>query len=146
MDYECGPSDAPVVVTDRCEINEDDQDCEDEVGDEDGDDESDGDGDVQANRHVMSFLTINQLMENEQERYLFVDVPSCDASNNPFPEDLEERGTVNYYLAPLFQFENVEGFKSLDSMVNYNTASSSGEFVVSQVFTSKAALKDAIKL
>ena len=37
----------------------------DEACDEDGDDESDGDGDVQANGHVPSFLTINQLMENE---------------------------------------------------------------------------------
>ena len=40
-------SSAPVVVTDRCEVNEDDQDCEDEAGDEDGDDESDGGGDIQ---------------------------------------------------------------------------------------------------
>ena len=31
-----------VVVTDRYEVNEDDQDCEDEGRDEDGDDESDG--------------------------------------------------------------------------------------------------------
>ena len=41
------------------------QDCEDEASDEDGDDKSDGDGDVQAGGHVPSFLTINQLMENE---------------------------------------------------------------------------------
>ena len=64
MDYRCGPSSAPVAITDRCEVNEDDQDCEDEASDEDGDDESDGDGDVQADGHVSSFLTINQLMEN----------------------------------------------------------------------------------
>ena len=30
LDHECGHSSAPVVVTDRCEVNEDDQDCEDE--------------------------------------------------------------------------------------------------------------------
>ena len=30
--------------------------------------------------HVPSFLTINQLMENEQGRYLSMDVPSCDVS------------------------------------------------------------------
>ena len=65
LDYGCWPSSAPIVVTDRCEVNEDDQDCEDEAGDEDGDDESDGGGDVQADGHVLSFLTINQLMENE---------------------------------------------------------------------------------
>ena len=49
-------------------------------------------------------------MENEQGRYLFVDVRSCDVSNNQDPEDLDpehpdERGTINYYLAPLPQFE-----------------------------------------
>ena len=42
-------------------------------------------------------------------------MPSCDVSNNPDPEDLDyedldERGTVNYYLAPSPQFENVENF------------------------------------
>ena len=44
-----------------------------------------------------------------------MDVPSCDVSNNLDPEefdpeDPEERGTVNYYLAPSSQFENVKGF------------------------------------
>ena len=61
LDYGCGPSRAPVAIIDRCEVNENDQDCEDEVGNEDGDDESDGHGDVQADGHVPSFLTINQL-------------------------------------------------------------------------------------
>ena len=52
MDYGCGPSSAPIAVIDRCEVNEDDHDCEDGAGDEHGDDESDGDGDVQADGHV----------------------------------------------------------------------------------------------
>ena len=65
LDYGCGPSRTLVVVTDRCEVNKNYQDCEDEAGDKDGDDESDGDRDVQADGHVPSFLTINQLMENE---------------------------------------------------------------------------------
>ena len=39
-----------------------------------------------------------------------MDVPSCDVSNNPDPQDLEERGTINYYLAQSPQFENVENF------------------------------------
>ena len=96
FDYGYGPSSALVAVTDKCEVNEDDLDCEDEVGDEGGDDECDGDGDVQAYGHVMSFLTINQLMKNEQGRYLSVDVPSCDVLNNTDhedldPEDLDER-------------------------------------------------------
>ena len=118
LDYGCEPSSAPVAVTDRCEVNEDDQDCEDEAGDEDGDDESDGDAyvqadgdaDVQADGHVLSFLTINQLMKNEQGRYLSMDVPNCDVSYNLDPEDLDEKGTVNYYLALSPQFENMENF------------------------------------
>ena len=109
LDYGCRPSNAPVAVADRCEVNEDDQDCEDDGGDEDGDDESDGDGDgdVKSCGHVPFFLTINQLIENEQGRYVSVDVPSCNVSNNPFPEDLKERKTVKYYLPPSPQFENV---------------------------------------
>ena len=65
------------------------QDCEDEASDEDGDDKSDGDGDVQAGGHVPSFLNINQLMEIEQGRYLSMDVPSCNVSNNPDPKNLD---------------------------------------------------------
>ena len=70
-------------------------------------------------------------MENEQGRYLFVDVSSCDASNNLDPKDLYERGTINYYLAPLPKFENVENSGNAVSSdwtpwVNYNTANSSG--------------------
>ena len=129
LDYGCRPSSAPVVVTYRCEVNED------EAGDEDGDDESDVDGDVQAYGHVPSFLTINQLMENEQGRYLSVDVLSCDVSNNPNLEDPKEKGTVNYYFAPSPRFQNVENFGNVVSSdwtpwVNYNTANSSAEFVI----------------
>ena len=52
-------------------------------------------------------------MENEQGRYLFVDMLSCDVSNNPDPkvldhEDPDERETFNYYLAPSPQFETIE--------------------------------------
>ena len=51
---------------------------------------------------------------------LSVDVPSCDVLNNPYPkyldpEDLDERGTINYYLAPSPQFENVENFGNVVS-------------------------------
>ena len=34
LDYGCGPSSSPIAITNRCEVNEDDQDCEDETGDE----------------------------------------------------------------------------------------------------------------
>ena len=75
---------------------------------------------MKADGHVPSFLTINQLMENEQMRYLSMDVPSCDVPNNPDPKDLnledpDERGTVNYYLTPSPQFENVENFGNVVS-------------------------------
>ena len=44
-----------------------------------------------------------------------MDVPSCDVSNNPDPEDLDpddpnDRGTVKYFLAPSPELENVENF------------------------------------
>ena len=65
------------VEVDRCEVNEDDQDCEDDRNDEDGDDESDRDGDVRANGHVPSFLTINQLLKNEQGRAREISLYGC---------------------------------------------------------------------
>ena len=90
-------------------------------------------------------------MENEQGRYVSLDVPSCDVLNNQNPKDLNERGIVKYYLAPSPQFENVETFGNVVSsnwtpLVNYNTGNSRGEFLVGQVFTSKVALQDAVKL
>ena len=85
-----------------------------------------------------------------------MDVPICDVSNNLDLEDLDlenpdERGTINYYLASSPQFDNVENFGNVVSSdwtpwVNYNTANSSGEFLVGQVFSSKAALQDVVKL
>ena len=65
-----------------------------------------------------------------------MNVPSCDFSNNPDPKDPNKRGTVNYYLPPLPQFEKMENFGNAVSSdwtpwVNYNTSNSSGEFVVS---------------
>ena len=49
-----------------------------------------------------------------------MDVPSCDVSNNSYPKDLDpkdpnERGTINYYLAPSPQFGNVENFGNVVS-------------------------------
>ena len=59
-------------------------------------------------------------MKNEKERYLYVDMPSCNVSNNPNPKDLDpedpnERGTIYYYLAPSPKFENVENFGNVVS-------------------------------
>ena len=44
-----------------------------------------------------------------------MDVSSYDVSNNLELEDLNERGTINYYLAPSPQFENVEIFGNVVS-------------------------------
>ena len=139
LEYGYGPISTLVVVTDICEVNEDDKDSEDEVGDEDGDDENDGDEMFKLMDIVPSFLTINQLMENEQGICLSMDVPCCDVSNNPYPEDPDERGTINYYLAQSPQFENMKNFGNVvlsnwTPWLNYNTANSSEEFVVGQVF------------
>ena len=64
-------------------------------------------------------------MEKRQGRYLSVNVPSCDVSNNQDPKDLDpedldpedpdERGIINYYVAPSPQFENVENFGNVVS-------------------------------
>ena len=69
LDYGCGPSSAPTLDTDRCEVYEDDDDCENEEAngefDEYGDDESNGDIDVEADGQVSSFHTFNQVFEND---------------------------------------------------------------------------------
>ena len=83
-------------------------------------------------------------MQNEEARYLSVDVPSCDVSNNPDPEDFDpkdpgEKGTVNYYLAPSPKFENVENFGNVVSSdwtlwVNYNCNTLNYALVVYYMF------------
>ena len=95
MDYGCGPSSALVALTDRCEVYGDDEDGDaEDCKDEEGDDESEGDGDVQANGNVSFFLTLHKVMENEQMRYVSVDVAGCDVSNNLDPEDLVKSSSV----------------------------------------------------
>ena len=77
LDYGCGSSSTLTPDFDRCEIYRDDKDCEDKEAnnefDKDRDDESNGDIDVSADRHVSSFYTLNQVLENKQEIYV------CDA-------------------------------------------------------------------
>ena len=81
LNYGCGPNSALVVVPGRFEVYGDDEDCEDEEGD------GESDGDVQVDSHVSSFLTLHQLMENEQGSYVSINVAGCDVSNNLDPED-----------------------------------------------------------
>ena len=70
--YGRGLNSAPTPNSDRCEVYGDDEDYKDEEAndesDEDGDNESklsNGDIDVQADGHLSSFHTFNQLLENE---------------------------------------------------------------------------------
>ena len=93
FDYGCGPNSGLAPDTDICEVYGDDEDCEDEEAndefDEDVDDESNRDLDVQANGHVSSFHTFNQVLENEQGIYVSAHAAYCDVSNN---SDAEEPG------------------------------------------------------
>ena len=45
---------------------------------------------IKIDGHVSSLLTLNQLIDNKQGRYVYVDVPSCDVSNNIDHENLDE--------------------------------------------------------
>ena len=77
LDYGCGPSNTPTPDANRCEVCEDDEDCEDEEAnnesDEDGDDESNGNIDVKADGYLSSFHTLYQVLENKQGIYISVD-------------------------------------------------------------------------
>ena len=114
FDYGCGLSSGPTSGIDRCEVYEDDEDCEDEEAndefDEDVDDESNGDLDVQAAGHVSSFYTFNQVLENEKGIYVSTHVASCAVSNNPDVEEPDESSNIHDHLPPSLQFEHVENF------------------------------------
>ena len=119
--------------------------------DEDVDYESNGDIDVQTDGHVSFFRTFNQVLENEQEIYVSVHAPSCDVSNNPDVEKLDESSHVHHYLPPTPQFEHVENLGNVISSmwtpwVQHSTGYSSGEIVVGQVFNSKTDLQEAAKI
>ena len=100
FDYGCGPNNGPTLDTDRCGVYGEDEDCEDEEPYDENDDESNGDLDVQANRHVSSFHTFNQVLENEQGIYVSAHVASCDVSNNPDAEEPYESSLIQYHLPP----------------------------------------------
>ena len=115
-DYGCGPSSGPVPDTGQ---NGDDEDSTDEEGndeyDEDVDDKCDGDdGDVEVDGHASSFRTFNQVLENKQRIYVSEQAPSCDVSNHPDDETLDESSPVHYHLPPTPQFQHVE---NLDNVV-----------------------------
>ena len=152
FDYGCVPSSGPAPDTDRCGVYGDDEDDEDYRGeeandefDEGVDDESNGDLDVQADEHVSSFHTFNQILENEQEIYVSMHAESCDVSNNPDVKEPDESSPVQYHLPPSPQFEHVKNLGNFISSdwtpwVKHTTRYSSGEFLAGQVFNSKSAL------
>ena len=155
FDHGCGPSSGPVLDTDKCGVYEDDEDCKyeetNDESDEDDDDESNGDLDVRVDGHASSFQTFNQVLENEQGIYVFAHAVSCDVSNNPDVEELDESSLVHYHLPPSPQFEHVENFGNAISSdwtpwVQHITGYSSEEFVAGQVFSSKSDLQEAAKI
>ena len=150
--YGCGPSSGPVPGT---RVYGDDENCAyEEANDEfveDVNDEANGDLDVQADGHVSSFRTWNQFLENEQGIYVTAHAPSCNVSNNPDAETLDESSPVHYHLPPTPQFEHVENIGNVISStwtpwVQHSTGYSSGEFVVDKVFNSKSDLQEAKKI
>ena len=119
LDYGCRPSNAPAPDTNRCEVYGYDDDCEDkeanDESDKDGNDESNGNIDVQSDRHVSFFHTLNHFLENEQGIYVSMDEASCNVSNNLDAKDPNESPPVLYHLAPSPQFENVENIGNVIS-------------------------------
>ena len=109
FDYGCGPSSSPIPNTGVFGVDEDRtyEEGNDEY-DEDVDDDCNGDADIEADGHASSFRSLNQVLENEQGIYVSAQDPSCDVSNNPDAETLDESSPVHYHLPPTPQFEHVE--------------------------------------
>ena len=152
FDYGCGPSNGPIPDTGAFGVNEERtyEEGNDEY-DEDVDDDCNGDADVEADGHASSFRTLNQVLENEQGIYVSVQAPSCDVSNNPDAETLDESSHVHYHLPPTPQFEHVKNLgivvaSGWTPWVQHTTGYSSGEFVVGQLFNSKIDLQKAVKM
>ena len=108
FDYGCGPSSGQVPDTG---VYEDYEDC----AYEETNDESNGDIDVQVDRHVSSFQTFNQVLENEQDIYVSAHAASCDVLNNPNVEEPDKSSPVYYHLPPTPQFEHVENLGNVIS-------------------------------
>ena len=90
-------------------------------------------------------------MENEQGIYVSAQAPSCDVSNHPDDETLDEPSPDTYHLPPTPQFQHVENLDNVVAScwtpwVQPTTGNSSGEFVIGQVFNSKSDLQEAAKI
>ena len=94
---------------------------------------------------------MNQVLDNEQGIYVSTQASSCNVSNNPDAETLDESSPVHYHLPPTPQFEHVENLgiaiaSGWTPWVQHTTGYSSEEFVVCQVFNSKYDLQEATKI
>ena len=110
IDYGCGPSSGPVLDTG---VYGDDDACAFEEGndesDEDVDNEYDDDLHVQADGHVSSFHTTNQVLENERGIFVSAYALSCDVSNiKDDDEGPDESAPIQFHLPPTPCFEHVE--------------------------------------
>ena len=153
IDYGCGPSSG--LVLDTGAYGDDDA-CAYEEGndesDEDVDDEYDDGLHVQADGHVSSFQTTNQVLENERGIFVSAHALSCDVSNiADDDEGPDESAHIKYHLPPTPCFEHVG---NIDIAISSGwtpwgqetTSYASGEFVVGQVFNSKSELQEAAKI
>ena len=153
IDYGCGPSSGPVLDTGAYG---DDDACAYEEGNdesvEDVDDEYDDDLHVQADGHVSSFQTTNQVLENERGIFVSAHALSCDVSNTADDDEgPDESAPIQYHLPLTPCFEHVE---NIDIAISSGwtpwgqetTSYASDEFVVGQVFNSKSELQEAAKI
>ena len=153
IDYGCGPSSGPVLDTggygdhDACAYEEGNDEA-----DEDVNDEYDDDLHVQADGHVSSFHTTNQVLENERGIFVSAHALSCDVSNIADDDDgPNESAPIQYHLPPTPCFEHVE---NIDIVISSGwtlwgqetTCYASGEFVVGQVFNSKSEFQEVAKI
>ena len=150
FDYGCGLGSSPVSDTGVFGVNEDR--AYEEGNDEyDVNDDCNGDAGAEADGHASSFQTLNRVLENEQGIYVSAQVPSCDVSNNPDVETLDESSLVHYHLPLTPQFEHVKNLgivvaSGWTPWVQHTNVYSSGEFVVGQVFNSKFDFQEAAKI
>ena len=109
IDHGCGPSSGPVLDTGAYG---DDYGCAYEKGNDESDeddDEYDDDLHVQADGHVLSFQTTNQVLENERGLFVSAHALHCDVSNIANDDEgPAESAPIQYHLPPTSCFEHVE--------------------------------------
>ena len=152
IDHGCGPSSGPVLDTGA--YGDDDACAYEEGNDESGEDDDEYDDDLhaQADGHVSSFHTTNQVLENERGLFVSAHALHCDVSNIVNDDEgPAELASIQYHLPPTPCFEHVENIDIATSSgwtpwVQETTSYASGEFIKGQVFNSKSELQEAAKI